>query len=139
MTMTPEFTSGRRPRAADLNRLASEAASAHPGFNGFLAADNGAGLSLRSPRRDPSPRAHRAVDGGDPHLVVRIKDGSPHTADAAWTLAGDPVPVGSGALPHFFVYASDLAAGTDAAAGGSVVVAHRVAPALLRIRNVQQP
>lgn len=74
MTMTPEFTRGTRLHAADLNRVASEAASAHPGFSGFLAGGNGRELVMRSPRRQSSRGVPRGAAGQTDIAVIADVD-----------------------------------------------------------------
>ena len=131
----PIFTPGLRPRSADLNRLAAEAASAHPAGASFLAADNGSALALRSPRRDPPPVRFRASSGAD-HLLVRLSllSARPSRPLEAWTLDGARVNVPVLGARPLLVYATDLAgeAETD---GDAWCVAHRVTRASVLVRE----
>ncbi len=55
--MSDEFLPGRHLGAGALNRLAKTADSAHLGFAGFLASDNGFEQVARNPRRPPGGSA----------------------------------------------------------------------------------
>ena len=89
------FAAGRGIRAADLNRLASDAASKGIAGSAYLAHSNGFELVQRNPRRGHTAPRGRGAGGaaGDPHLVLRIHRLSPAplVPNGAWTLDGAAV------------------------------------------------
>lgn len=120
--MDIHFQRGTRPRAADLNRLAESAGSAHLGSAGFLAVDNGSEQVPRNPRRTAGLPPVRLAPADVCLAVVRGDTGVPGVYEARLYPNGMGGPGRSSATVSMTEFGpeNDIPAGT-------VVLAHAIA------------
>lgn len=120
--MDIHFQRGTRPRAADLNRLAESAGSAHLGSAGFLAADNGSEQVPRNPRRTAGLPPVRLVPADVCPAVVTGDEGVP----GVYRVSLHPNGIGGPGAGSATVSMTEFGPEQDIPSG-TVVLAHAIA------------